>query len=101
MMFINLLKLPIKLAALPLIPILLALHFAGAILLKLSSVIINLLAMVFLLGSLAGWVVYAPGAMLCKTVGIGVFSALAPHIVGWLLDKVIDFIMHILDFILS
>ncbi len=100
-MLIKLLKLPIKLAALPLIPILLALHLAGVIVLGLSSAITNLLASVFLLGSLAGWAVHAPGAMLCQTVGIGVFFALVPHIAGWLLDKVTDFAMQILDFILS
>jgi len=60
MMFINLIKLPIKLAVLPFIPILLAIHFAEAIVLGLSSVITNLLATVFLLGSLAGWIVHAP-----------------------------------------
>jgi len=101
MMFIRVLKLPIKLAALPIIPILLAIHFAGAIVLGLSSAITDLLATIFLLGSLAGWIVHAPGAMLCQTVGIGVFFALAPHIVGWLLDKITDFTMHILYFILS
>ena len=100
-MFIGLLKLPIKLAVLPLIPVLLALHFAGAIVLGLSSVITNLLATVFLLGSLAGWVVHAPGAMLCQTVGIGVFFAIAPHIVGWLLSKVTDVTIFILDFVLT
>ena len=99
-MFIKLLKLPIMLVAVPLIPVLLALHFAGAIVLGLSSVITNLLAMVFLLGSLAGWVVHAPGAMLCQTVGIGVFFALAPHIAAWLLGKVTDVTIFILDFIL-
>jgi len=97
----RLLKLPLRLAALPLILVLLALYFAGAIALGLSSIITNLLATVFLLGSLAGWIVHAPGAMLCQTVGIGVFFALAPHMVGWLLDKVTDFTIHILDFILS
>ncbi len=100
-MLIKLLKLPIKLAVLPLIPILLALHFAGAIVLGLSSVITNLLATVFLLGSLAGWIVHAPGAMLCQTVGIGVFFALAPHVAGWLLSKVTDLTLVILDFILT
>ncbi len=100
-MLIKLLKLPIKLAALSLIPVLLALHFAGAIVLGLSSVITNLLATVFLLGSLAGWVVHALGAMLCQTVGIGVFFALAPHVAGWLLGKVTDLTLFILDFILT
>ncbi len=98
-MLIRLLKLPIKLAVLPLIPVLLALHFAGAIVLGMSSVITTLLATVFLLGSLAGWVVHAPGAMLYHTVGIGVFFALAPHIAGWLLGKVTDLTLFILDFI--
>ncbi len=100
-MLIRLLKMPIKLAALPLIPVLLALHLAGAIVLGLSTVITNLLAMVFLLGSLAGWAVQAPGAMLYQTVGIGIFFALAPHITEWLLGKVTDLTLFILDFILN
>ncbi len=100
-MLIRLLKLPIRVAALPLIPILLALHFAGAIVLGISSVITHLLATVFLLGSLAGWVVHAPGAMLCQTTGIGVFFVLAPHIAGWLLGKVTDVTLFILDFVLT
>ncbi len=100
-MLVRLLKLPIKLAALPLIPMLLVLHFAGAIVLRLSTVITNLLATVFLLGSLAGWVVHAPSVMLYQTVGIGVFFALAPHIAGWLLGKVTDVTLFILDFILT
>lgn len=86
---------------LPFIPVLLALHFAGAIVLGLSSVITNLLATIFLLGSLAGWMVHAPGAMLWQTIGIGIFFALAPHIIGWMLDKVTDFTIRILDFILN
>ncbi len=100
-MLIWLLKMPIKLAALPLIPVLLALHLAGAIVLGLSTVITNLLATVFLLGSLAGWIVHAPGAMLCQTVGISIFFALAPHVAGWLLGKVTDITIFILDFILT
>ncbi len=100
-MLVRLLKQPIKLVALRLIPVLLALHFAGAIVLGMSSVITNLLATVFLSGSLAGWIVHAPGAMLCQTVGIGVFFALAPHIAGWLLGKVTDVTLFILDFILT
>ncbi len=67
----------------------------------LSSVITNLLATVFLLGSLAGWVVHAPSDMLCQTVGIGVFFALALHIAGWLLGKVKNVTLFILDFILT
>ncbi len=100
-MLIRLLKLPIKLAAFPLIPVLLALHLAGAIVLGLSSVITNLLATIFLLGSLAEWIVHAPGAMLCQTVGISIFFALAPHVAGWLLGKVTDVTIFILDFILT
>ncbi len=100
-MLIKLLKLPVKLAALPLILILLAFHFAGAIVLGLSSVITNLSATVFFLGSLAGWIAHAPGAMLCQTVGIGVFFALAPPIAGWLLGKVTNVTIFILDFILT
>ncbi len=100
-MHIRLLKLPIKLAAFSLISVLLALHFAGAIVLGISYVITRLLATVFLLGSLAGWIVHAPSSILYQTVGIGVFFALAPHIAGWLLGQVTDVTLFILDFILN
>ena len=96
----KLLKLPLRIAALPLIVLLLAFQLIGTILVGLSSTVTNLLATVFLIGSIAGSIVDAPSSMICQAVGLGVFFAVAPHIAGWLLDKVTSLVLVILDFLL-
>lgn len=97
----KLLKLPLRIAALPLIALLLVFQLIGSILVGLSSIVTNLLAMVFLIGSVAGSIANAPGSMICQTVGLGIFFALAPHIASWLLDRVTSLVMIILDFLLA
>ena len=97
----KLLKLPLRIAALPLIALLLAFQLIGSILVGMSSIVTNLLATVFLIGSVAGSIADAPSSMVCQTVGLGVFFALAPHIATWLLDRVTSLMLVILDFLLS
>jgi hypothetical protein len=36
-----------------------------------------------------------------QTAGLGIFFALAPHIAGWLLEKVTDLTIVLLDFLLA
>ena len=97
----KLLKLPLRIAALPLIAPLLAFQLIGSILVGLSSIVTNLLTTVFLIGSVAGSIADAPGRMICQTVGLGVFFALAPRIASWLLDRVTSLMLFILDFLLA
>ena len=97
----KLIKLPFKVIAAALIPVLVVVHFTGAIILGLSSIITNLLASMFLFGSIAGWIMHEPTAMLAQTIGIGIFFALAPHIGEWLLGKLTDITIALLDFICS
>lgn len=97
----KLLKLPLRIAALPFITLLLAFQLIGSILVGLSSIVTNLLATVFLIGSIAGSIADAPSNMICQTVGLGVFFVLAPHIASWLLDKVTSLVLVILDFLLA
>ena len=97
----KLIKLPFKVMATVLIPVLLVIHFTGAIILGLSSIITNLLAGLFLFGSIAGWIMHESTAMLAQTVGIGIFFALAPHIGEWLLGKLTDLTIALLSFICS
>lgn len=61
----KLLKLPLRIAALPIVALLLAFQLIGSILVGLSSIVTNLLAMVFLIGSIAGSIADAPSSMLC------------------------------------
>ena len=58
-MLLKLIKLPLRLAAIPVLLALLALQLIGAVLLGLSSVVTHLLASVFLLGAVSGWLVHA------------------------------------------
>ena len=97
----KLIKLPFKVIAAALIPVLVVVHFTGAIILGLSSIITNLLASMFLFGSIAGWIMHEPTAMLAQTIGIGIFFALAPHIGEWLLGKLTDLTIVLLSFICS
>ena len=97
----NLLKLPLRIAALPLIALLLVFQLISSLIVGLTSVATNLLATVFLLGSVAGWIANAPSCLLFQTVGLGIFFVFAPHIAGWLLEKVTDLTLSLLDFMLS
>ncbi len=97
----KLLKLPFRIAALPTIAMLLVFQLIGSILVGLSSIVTNLLSSVFLVGVVAGWAVNAPCGMVFQAAGIGIFFTLAPHIAGWLLNKVTDLMLAVLDFMLS
>ena len=96
----KLLKLPFRLAALPLIAILLVFQLISSVIVGLTSIATNLLATVFLIGSVAGWIANAPSGLIFQTAGLGLFFAFAPHIAGWLLEKVTDLTLVLLDFLL-
>lgn len=100
-MIIKLIKLPFKVVAVALVPALMILHFTGAIVLGLSSIFTNLLASLFLFGSIAGWIMHEQTAILAQTVGIGIFFSLVPHMGEWLLSKLTDITIALLDFICS
>ena len=96
----KLLRLPLRIAALPLIAILLVFQMISSLIVGLTSIATNLLATVFLIGSVAGWIANAPNGMIFQTAGLGTFFAFAPHIAGWLLEKVTDLTLGLLDFLL-
>ena len=100
-MIVKIIKLPFKAVAIVLAIALMALHFVGAISLGLSSIVTNLLASVFLFGSVAGWIMNQPSIMLMQAVSIGILFALAPHIGEWLLGKLTDLAIALLSFVCS
>ena len=100
-MLLKLIKLPLRLAAIPVFLSLLARQLLSSVLLGLSSVISHLLASVFLLGAVAGWLVYAQPWMVWQAVGIGLFFAFAPSLEAWLLNVVTDCVLRILSFVLA
>lgn len=93
----KLLKLPLRIAALPLIVLLLVFQLISSIIVGLTSVATNLLAMMFLLGSVVGWIANAPSILIFQTIGFGIFFAVAPHVAAWLLDKVTSLMLTVLD----
>ena len=100
-MLLKLIKLPLRLAAIPFLLTLLALQLLGAVLIGISSVVTHLLASVFLLGAVAGWLVHAQSWMVWQAVGIGLFFAFAPSLAAWLLNKGTDCALRILSFVLA
>ena len=100
-MLLELIKLPLRLAALPILLALFVLQLLGVILIGLSSVVTHLLASVFLLGAVAGWLVHAQSWMVWQAVGIGLCFAFAPSLAAWLLNRVTDCVLRVLSFVLS
>ena len=97
----KLLKLPLRIATLPLIAILLVFQLISSVIVGLTSIVTNLLATIFLIGSVAGWIANAPSGLNFQTAALGIFFAFAPHIAGWLLEKVTDLTLGLLDFLLA
>ena len=100
-MLLKLIKLHLRLAAIPILLALLALQLLSAVVIGLSSIITHLLASVFLLGAVAGCLVHAQSWMVWQAVGIGLFFAFAPSVAAWLLNVVTDSALRILSFVLS
>ena len=100
-MLLKLIKLPLRLAAIPFLLTLLALQLLGAFLIGISSVVTHLLASVFLIGAVAGWLVHAQPWMVWQAVGIGLFFAFAPSLAAWLQSRMTDCVLRILSFMLA
>ena len=100
-MLLKLIKLPLRLAAIPFLLTLLALPLLGAVLIGISSVVTHLLANVFLIGAVAGWLVHAQPWMVWQAVSIGLFFAFAPSLAAWLLNRGTDCALRILSFMLA
>ena len=95
----KLLRLPLRIATLPLIAILQVFQLISSVIVGLTSIATNLLATVFLIGSVAGWIANAPSVLIFQTAALGISFAFAPHIAGWSLEKVTDLTLGLLDFL--
>ena len=60
-----------------------------------------MLASVFLLGAVAGWLVHAQLWMVWQAVGIGLFFAFAPNLATWQMNRVTDCVFRFFSFMLS
>ena len=97
-MLLTILKAPLKITALLLAFLLLLVQLACTLLLGISAFLMNLLASLFLAGAVAGWIVHAEAMLVWRTAGAGIFSALLPSLVEWLLDGVAWLTERLWDF---
>ena len=100
-MLLKIIRFLFRAALLPLIPVLLLLHLVCALLLGMSSIVTHLLSEIFLVGAVAGWMTHARQDMVWQVVGIGAFFTAAPYIAEWLLGKLMDVTIRIIDFVFS
>ena len=97
----RILKMLLRLISLPALIASLVVHVLLALVIGLSSIVTNLIGTFFIFGSIAGWITHAAPTMVWQTVGIGIFFFLAPHIAGWLNEKVSGIAGSIFGFLMA
>lgn len=98
-MLIRIIKLPLKIAAMPAALALFLCHAACAILIGIGSLVTNIAAGLFIFGAAAEWIAGAPSTMAYQCLGLGLFFLAAPHIANWIIDKAADMMYKVLAFI--
>lgn len=95
----RIIRLPLKLIAMPAALVLFLCHAACAILIGIGSFVTNLVAGLFIFGAAAEWIAGAPSVMAYQCLGLGLFILAAPHLAGWIVGKAADLLYRVLGFI--
>ena len=98
-MLIRIIKFPLKIITFPLVIVLFICHLLCSLFIGISSIATNLLADIFIIGSIAGWITRAPEHMVWQTAGIGIFLMVFPHIAIGIIGKIADLLYSVLGFI--
>lgn len=96
---LQIIKLPLKIIAMPAALCLLVCHLACAVLIGIGSFFTNLASSMFLFGAAVEWLAGAPDAMAYQCLGLGLFFLVAPHFASWLIGKAADLLYLVLGFI--
>ena len=97
-----LLRLILKMLALPLIAEVTLLQWAGIFLTQFSSVIFNLLAGLMFLLSVIGWLMgICTGAETIRMLAVGFVGFIIPHIAEWLIVRIAVINCNLRDFLKS
>lgn len=99
MIIVKLLKLPLKLIAMPAALCLLVCHLVCAVLIGIGSFFTNLVSSLFLFGAVIEWIAGAPSSMAYQCLGLGLFFLIAPHLANWIVGKVADLLYLVVGFI--
>ena len=95
----HIIRLPLKLIAMPVALALFLCHTACAILIGISSLVTNLVSGLFIFGAAIEWITGAPSAMAYQCLSLGLFLLAAPHLASWIVGKVADLMYKVLGFI--
>ena len=97
-----LLRLILKMLALPLIAAVTLLQWAGIVLTQFSSVIFNLLAGLMFLLSVVGWLMgIITGTETMRMLAVGFVVFIIPHIAEWLIVRIAVINCNLRDFLKS
>ena len=100
MMF--LLKLPFRIAALPLLAVLLIVRLASALITGLSSIVTNILGTAALVAAAGIWMFnLGTNQDAYKMIGFALFLFFVPHIADWLVEKATDLGTSLVAFLLG
>lgn len=86
----RIIRLPLKLIAMPAALALFLCHAACAILIGIGYMVTNLVSGLFIFGAAIEWIAGAPSAMAYQCLGLGLFLLAAPHLAGWIIGKAAD-----------
>ena len=97
-----LLRLILKILAMPLIAAVTLIQWAGIFLTQFSSVIFNLLAGLMFLLSVIGWLMgICTGAETIRMLAVGFVVFIIPHIAEWLILRIAGINCHLRNFLKS
>ena len=80
----RIIRLPLKLIALPASLALFLCHAACAILIGIGSLVTNLISGLFIFGAAIEWIAGAPSEVAYQCLGLGLFLLAALYLVGWI-----------------
>ena len=97
----RIIRLPLKLSAMPAALALFLCHAVCAIMIGISSMVTNLVSGLFIFGAATEWIAGAPSAMAYQCLGLGLFFLAAPHLASWTIGKAADLMYRVLALIIE
>jgi len=95
----RIIRLPLKLIAMPAALALFLCHAACSIVVGIGSMVTNLVSGLFIFGATIEWIAGAPSVMAYQCLGLGLFLLTAPHLASWIIGKAADLLYRVLGFI--
>ena len=95
----RIIRLPLKLIAMPAALALFLCHATRAIVIWIGSMVTNLVSGLFIFGAVIERIAGAPSAMAYQCLGLGLFLLVAPHLASWIIGKAADLLYKVLGFI--